>query len=500
MSPELIIIGAGIAGLSAGVYGQMNGYRTRIFEMHSLPGGLCTAWRRRGYLVDGCIHWLCGSGPRMGLHRLWQELGPARDIQFVEHEALLRLDLPGLSYTQYTDMDRLEEYLVDLGPEDEAVIHELTQAVRDYVSYDDMMQSTWLGPLDADPQRVQAFGEKMQYWNTTSMGHFLERLHSPKLKKILNLLYSPWMPMFLFLLPQAYSSQKSSGYPLGGSLEFARSIERRYLELGGNIEYGARVEKILVEDGRAVGLRLEDGREIHGEDVTVISTADLHATMYHMLGEQYLSDAARAWFEHVPVIGSPLQVTVGVNMAISETPSTISGLLCQPACPITLYGQNVDMINIQVFSYDPYAAPQGKTVIRVNLGGDYDFWKKLAPDEQAYAAEKTRISGEVIAALNGRYPGLAGKVEMVDVATPLTFERYTGNWRGSSQGWVPTPEASAGTAWFSPKTLPELQNFYLAGQWVEMLGGVPSAALSARSVLQMICARDGKAFTTQVAD
>ena len=55
---SIIIIGAGIAGLSAGCYGQMNNYQTRIFEMHNLPGGLCTSWKRQGYTIDGCLHWL----------------------------------------------------------------------------------------------------------------------------------------------------------------------------------------------------------------------------------------------------------------------------------------------------------------------------------------------------------------------------------------------------------------------------------------------------------
>ncbi len=59
---SIIIIGAGIAGLSAGCYGQMNGYQTPIFELHDLPGGLCTAWKRKGYTFDGCIHYLIGSG------------------------------------------------------------------------------------------------------------------------------------------------------------------------------------------------------------------------------------------------------------------------------------------------------------------------------------------------------------------------------------------------------------------------------------------------------
>ncbi len=60
---SIIIIGGGIAGLSAGCYGQMNGFRTRIFEMHKKPGGLCTCWKRQGYVVNGCVHWLVGTGP-----------------------------------------------------------------------------------------------------------------------------------------------------------------------------------------------------------------------------------------------------------------------------------------------------------------------------------------------------------------------------------------------------------------------------------------------------
>ena len=60
---SVAIIGGGIAGLCAGFYAQMNGYRSRIYEMHDLPGGLMTAWERKGYTIDYCIHWLVGSSP-----------------------------------------------------------------------------------------------------------------------------------------------------------------------------------------------------------------------------------------------------------------------------------------------------------------------------------------------------------------------------------------------------------------------------------------------------
>ncbi len=61
MAEKIIIIGAGISGLSAGCYARMNGYDAEIYEMDSKPGGLCTAWKRKGYTIDGCIHWLTAS-------------------------------------------------------------------------------------------------------------------------------------------------------------------------------------------------------------------------------------------------------------------------------------------------------------------------------------------------------------------------------------------------------------------------------------------------------
>ena len=101
----------------------------------------------------------------------------------------------------------------------------------------------------------------------------------------------------------------------------------------------------------------------------------------------------------------------------------------------------------------------------------------------------------MIAQLDRRYPGLADQVEMVDVATPTTFERYTGNWQGNHQGWLPTTE------YFNlrmSETLPGLESFFMAGQWVEPGGGLPMAVMSGRNVTQIICQQDKRPFVTTV--
>jgi phytoene dehydrogenase-like protein len=80
---SIIIIGAGFAGLSAGIYAQMNGYKTQIFEMHNKPGGLCTSWKRNGFVIDGCIHWLVGSAPGSAMNDYWKEVGVVQGIHTI---------------------------------------------------------------------------------------------------------------------------------------------------------------------------------------------------------------------------------------------------------------------------------------------------------------------------------------------------------------------------------------------------------------------------------
>jgi phytoene dehydrogenase-like protein len=102
-------IGGGIAGLAAGCCGQMSGLQTQVFELHDKPGGLCTAWKRRGYTFDGCIHWLVGSRDGSGMNHMWQELGAAQGRTFIDHEEFTRVEgSDGRAPIVYTGEDRVD--------------------------------------------------------------------------------------------------------------------------------------------------------------------------------------------------------------------------------------------------------------------------------------------------------------------------------------------------------------------------------------------------------
>jgi phytoene dehydrogenase-like protein len=135
--PTVLIIGAGIGGLSTGCYAQMNGYRATILEMHAAPGGVCTSWTRHGYTFDGCIHNLAGTTPHSAFHGMWQELGVVPAVQMRAYDELVRVERPdGEPLILHTDLDRLERHLKQLAPADAAVMDELIGAARHFVRFD----------------------------------------------------------------------------------------------------------------------------------------------------------------------------------------------------------------------------------------------------------------------------------------------------------------------------------------------------------------------------
>ncbi len=137
MEHTLIVIGGGVAGLTAGCYAQMNGYATTILEMGDTPGGLCTSWRRKGYLFDGSVAGLAGSAPGSPLFRLWEEIGVAKycPLHFGETFGRVRL-ADGRIISIYTNVNRLETHLLENFPAEAGTIHEFTGAIRAVLDLD----------------------------------------------------------------------------------------------------------------------------------------------------------------------------------------------------------------------------------------------------------------------------------------------------------------------------------------------------------------------------
>lgn len=118
-----------MGGLASGIYGQLNGYRIRIFEFNAVPGGQCASWKRKGYTFDGCIHHLFSCAPGSPIYRLWSELG-AMPRERVKTRGCVTVASPeGKPFNDNYDPDLLEQHLKELSPGDVGVIEQYVRAI-----------------------------------------------------------------------------------------------------------------------------------------------------------------------------------------------------------------------------------------------------------------------------------------------------------------------------------------------------------------------------------
>ena len=487
---HVLIIGGGIAGLCVGIYLKKNGFDTEILEMHGITGGLATGWKRDGYTFETCIHWLVGSKAGGDLNETWKEVCDFDRIGFHYNDIFQRVEIGGQNCSIYREIDKTEKELLCKAPEDSAAIKKFCSDVRRFASFRfPGGRNPWEYIISLI--KIVGYMPLLFKYSRMNMAQLANRFNNPLLKTFFSGGGMTEMSSLAIMFSLGWISSGNGGYPIGGSLELIGLIEERYRQLGGRIRFGARVEKIIAENGRAVGVILKDGEEIRAD--IIVSAADGHATLFQMLEGKYLPPRLKTAYENFTLFPSYLQVSLGVDYDFKNEPGFIVFDTGQELAvdPKT----REKYISFRIFNFDPTFAPPGKTaVISFIPTYNYQYWEDLrSNDKERYKTEKERIAGEVINVLERRFPAARGKVETIDVSTPATVIRYTGNWRGSMEGWLPTPKTGFRAL---PGVLPGLKDFYMVGQWVSPGGGLPSGLMGGRSVAKRICRDNGVKFTS----
>jgi len=488
---KIVIIGGGIAGLCAAVYAQKCGFQAEVLEMHDMTGGLAMSWRRGAYTFETCLHWFCGSDPAGAMHAQWAEVFDVDRLTFVDLPEFVRVETEdGDAITVLTDPDRLEAEWLKRAPQDAGAIRRLASDIRRLgaLRMPDPTKSwvanalTLLRDLPTLPL-LRSLGR-------IPLRDYGQRFTDPLLKGFFAGGELSGLSAIAILISLAWMASGEAKYVAGGAQAIIRLIEQNLVHLGGRVRFGARVERILVENDTAAGVQLVGGETIKAD--WVISAADGHATIYDLLGGRYVDEAIGKAYATLELFPSYLQVSLGVGLDLHDYPPSLVRLLKTPLAidPETEARQ----VSFRIFHFDPTFAPAGKTAVTCLLPTrNFAYWTQLRSGQpEKYRAEKLRVVESVIAILERRSPGLRAATEVIDVATPASIIRYTGNWKGSMEGWLPTPKTG-----FKPmsRTLPGLKRFMMVGQWVSPGGGLPSGLMTARPAIKAICKQDGVPFT-----
>jgi phytoene dehydrogenase-like protein len=495
VSRKVIVIGAGIAGLCAGVYARRCGYDTVVLDMHAETGGLATSWKRGEYTFETCLHWLLGSNPSRPMYGRWREVFDIDQLKFIQPEEYVCLeDEQGARLSIYADVERLEAELLAKAPQDRAEIRRFTTAVRKFGGFR-MPEFTAKGGIRArDALASLPYLPALRRWSGMTCEEYGRRFNFPLLRSFFGEGEMAQLSAVAIVLTLAWMNQRDAGYPIGGSRAVIGLIEERLRGLGGELRLKSRVGRILVENDKAVGVQLEGGETLRAD--WVLSAADGHETIFDLLGGHQADQKIQKLYNTRKLFPSYLQVSLGIHRDLSDTPGFLAKDL-----PVALQvdpGTLLRRISFRIFNFDPTFAPVGRTAVTCFLPTyNYQHWMELTrQDAVRYGAEKQRIASAVVDILERIIPGVTPDVEVVDVSTPASVIRYTGNWHGSMEGWMMTPGMG-----YRPlrNTLPKLDRFLMAGQWVIPGGGLPSGLLSARCAVEAMCGRDGVAFSVAAA-
>ncbi|MCL1896810.1 MAG: NAD(P)/FAD-dependent oxidoreductase, partial [Clostridiales bacterium] len=266
MKRKIIIIGAGVAGLTAAIYAQRSGFDVTLAEQHKIVGGMCTSWKRKGYLFEGAVHWLTGSSPETEAYQMWKDTGAlGGDVPVSLHDPFRSVEWEGQTLHLYRDIEKTVEHLVGVSPDDEQLLRKLVKEVKAACNMQ-MPVFDVKGVKAANPKKMSfgfllkmmpAFPVASKYGKITC-GDFSMRFKHPGIQRLFRIVPDEYAATSLvFTLATLHTGD--GGYPEGGSLAMVQRMAKVFSDLGGRLLLNTRVRKVIVEDGKAAGVTLEDG-------------------------------------------------------------------------------------------------------------------------------------------------------------------------------------------------------------------------------------------------
>jgi len=403
MEKKVIIVGGGIAGISAGCYARMNGFNTTIYEMHSIPGGLCTGWERKGYSWDLSMHFLTGSvsGP---FYQMWKELGVIESNKFHYHKEIMRVEGMSRKLVYSTDKDRFEQNMIAISPEDADLIKEFTSLLFGR----DMMNATNL-----KPQKLRNFRDSVKMtravlplmgifrkYNGVSIQDFAAKFKDPFLRMaVRSFVDAPGWPMRDFPLAILAGFAKvgvsEGGVPLGGSKKVVLHMADYFKQLGGELHLKCKVKNLVIENNRITGIEMANGSRHMADEV--IWAGDGHTLIYKLLKGQYVDEKITHMYENWKPKESVMHVMMGVNRDFSGEPHMT---VLEAEEPLLIAGQEHNWIQVRHRCFDSSMAPKGKSAVEVWYDTEFEYWEELSKDKKAYKAEKKRIADYTIQQLD----------------------------------------------------------------------------------------------------
>lgn len=467
---DVIIVGAGIGGITAGLYLARAGLKVLMVEQHFQPGGYCTSFKRNGYTFDAGLHALGSCRPNGGqISRMLRELNLDHDIEMIRSDPSDIVITPDVRVDVRNDLNHTIANFQQQFPSESRNIEKFLSFVAHSTFatlYVELKDKTFKELID---------------------GYFKDEHLKQVLLVLLGSLQLPSHMASALSCVILFREYVLDGgyYPTGGMQAFANRLVARFKELGGMFLIYHKVEKIVVERGKVRGAVINKVGFV--ESRYVVSNADAVQTFSKLIRENHIENNVSSRLQNLIPSTSAFIVFLGLDTKLKGKGYD---------CGTLWYFQSRDVDRIYMdlveerLNYKDYVAcafpsfhdermaPKGCESVYLFIGAPYltnEFWTN----------HKEQVAESIIKRAEELFPNLADHIQLQEVATPFTFERYTSNFRGAFRGWAPT------VSQINTRLLPqqtEIPGLFLAGHWTTQpgQGGIPMVVYAGRNAARLI--------------
>ncbi len=451
---DAVVVGSGSGGLTAAVALARAGRRVAVFEQHTIPGGYSQSFSLEGFQFSPGIHYIGQLGPEGRLRRIYEGLGVAEDLVFLE------LDTDGYDRVFVGDdrfdipkgREHFRERLCERFPAEARGIDGYFAAVSRMSD-----ELAWAHPPDRlrDAALLPVRMPTVLRHGWRPLARFLDDFVSdPLLRAILSIqsgdhgMAPKRAPAALHAGLQSYYFDGAC-YPRGGGHAIPDALVKQLVRHGGELFLGTEVERILVENGRACGVELADGREVRAR--AVVSNADPGVTWGRLVDPAHQTARLRRRIARMQYSVSTLSLFLGVDMDLRAAGLDSGNVWYSRTPDIDAAYRSAELRDLSRLDHmpalffnvttlkDPSLRADGlHTVEALALGTPRGFerWRGSRPGARGpeYAALKEHLSDVIVREIERFVPGFGDHLVLRALGTPLTNMHYLHATEGSIYG------------------------------------------------------------------
>ncbi|MBI5602581.1 MAG: FAD-dependent oxidoreductase [Deltaproteobacteria bacterium] len=483
---DVIVIGAGLGGLSAATCLSQAGKRVLLLEKHNVPGGYASSFLRGRFEFDVALHELSGVGGNENRGPLWGLLngwGVAPRVKFMPVPEFYRCLFPGLDVILPVGRQNFEETLANEFPKEASGIKGFVSLVFDIA--EEAMRANILGgsPNSLNPPE---FPRMTAYSNHTVAQVFDSFFSDQRIRAVLgqlcNYLGQPPSKLPITAFAMAFTAYLTYGpaHIRGTSQALSQAFVDVIEANGGQVWLNKGAARILTSGNRVQGVQAEDGTKIASP--RVVCNANPVVACLDLIGRDKVPDWYLRRLGAWSAGASTFNVYLGLDCTCQDlglkTHETFVGIdfNLDQHDEAALKAVNRQPLAAAVTAYnlaDPEFSPPGTASVVITLGAHGAPWLQLSPSEYLEAKSGLAVKAMELAEIVA--PDLRNHIEVLDIATPLTNTRYTANPGGSFTGFAENRQCSP--LGRLPSRGP-LSGLYFANAWVNIGGGFMPCILS----------------------